>query len=171
MKKKKKKPIRRDAPHDLAPPAANAPSIPRWKVPRDGTSSRVIVLPAQLESAEALAAQLEGSASLGVDFGACAPPPAIVEALRIARSWSLETARTDAWQAYARAERDRAWRYVLAALAPLVKSLRALVARDRSIANRYSALMHFAGAYGFRAKRAAATRRKKKRSKRPAPGA
>jgi hypothetical protein len=156
------KPVKPSIALGLTRPDASAPVAPVSPTPA-AHYPHVVVLSEHVANADAVAAQIEGSPSFEADFGKCAPPADIAEALRIARLWSIEDAKTKAWQAYVSGERDRAWSRVLTALAPLAQSVEGIAARDPTIAERYTALFAFLGAYRERTARAVATKRRKRK--------
>ena len=119
----------------------------------------------QERDAPDVAREISSSATYEQDFTARAPAAGpMATQLKVARAWSDEEAAAEAWLAYVRVQRDLAWKGTLASTLALKPEFDLAVKHDPAIGERYPQTQAFLGVWKVAAKRAVATRAKKKKA-------
>ncbi len=145
------------------PPEVGAPIAPTdvaaapgpWRNPAP-SAAILALLPAALIEAQA--------STFAADFGPNAPSASqLASALDIASRWSQEARRSKAWDGFVRSQTKLGWGQAQLLLGELKIAYGHAVWRNPKIATRYRALAQVLGAAEARAKRAAVTRKNKKR--------
>ena len=147
----------------IASPDATAPEVPA--AAPVAYRPRRKALDAQVAGATAMADELERASSYVAEVGSHAPDRLSLAAdLRAAHAWSLEQARTDAWQHHVAQQREIAWDVVLGEIAKLQSEFEHAAANDPSLPARFPATAAFLAARRTIAQRANVTKAKNKKT-------